>query len=821
MKKGLIMLLAAAVATMAAARPVDSAAARRVAERWMQAQGVRVALADVTAETPFTAFYVFVAPEGGFVLVSADDCVVPVLAYSATERFDAKELPAHVRWWLEGYESEIGRLVAAEAAPWRSAEGTWSMEPGELTAVSPMLTTTWNQSPYYNDLCPYDSAGGSRSVAGCVATATAQVMKYWNHPATGYGSHAYTSDRTVSGVNYNFPNLTADFGSTTYQWSSMPASLSGSSSSTQVNAVATLIYHIGVADEMSYGPSASGAKNYNYRGTLQPSSQTSLMQYFKYRPDMAPLARADYSDTAFSALLRAEIDQQRPVLYSGSNVSAGHSFVLDGYDANGYFHINWGWGGYHDGYFAMGSLNPGVGGIGGNSSGTYNMANVALTGIRPNNNWSTDGMTTVTATAGTGGSVIGGGSYAFGETVSLQATANSGYRFSGWSDGSKFNPREMVATGGNYDFTALFEPVAGDTLHYCPGGHRITSYGFASGGNNYWGIHLPASVLSAGSSLQSVMLYVVEPGSYDLTVYTGVSHSTVAATDTVTFGDADVEQWHTVMLDTAVAVTSDLWIIFHFSGSGYPQAGTYYSGASGSFIAGSGLSDYGASRGLSAMVKAIFATGSVPPTPQYTLTVTSGNAAWGSVNGGGTFNEGTSVVLTAVAAEGYRFVQWQDGVVENPRTVTVTGDATYTATFEALPPTMFTLRLASADAAMGTVEGAGSYEAGTEVTIRAIPADGYHFTLWSDGNTDNPRTVTMTTDLSYMAYFAANVGIGEVEGAGVRVSLDWRTLRIEGAEADFYDMLGRRLGTGSEVTFEAAGVYLLRMGSKVYKIVIK
>jgi hypothetical protein len=1055
MKKFWMVLTAMVLAMTALARPVDPSVARRVAEVYLRAFGMRhtAALVDVSGETPFSEFYVFVAPQGGFVLVSGDDRAVPVLGYSTSVRFETKDMPDNLLYWLEGYEYELGRIrnsaVETSNPEWALLEAGEMPEPLLETAVAPMVTTTWNQSPYYNNLCPYDSATAARSVTGCVATATAQVMKYWNHPTTGYGSHTYTSNRTRNGVTYNFPNLSADFGSTTYQWSSMPTALTGASSSTQVNAVATLMYHIGVGVEMSYSPVASGAHNYNTRGTISRSSQTALMQYFKYRPDMAPLMRADYSDDEYSALLRAEIDQQRPVLYSGSNLSGGHSFVFDGYDNYGRIHVNWGWGGSNDGYFVMGSLNPGVGGIGGNSSGTYNQDNVALIGIRPNTNWSTSSTTTVSAVSNGNGTVSGSGSYSFGSTVTMQATPSAGYRFAGWSDGSKFNPREIVATGGSYTFTANFEPVGGDTAYYCPGDFCITSYGYSSGGDNYWGIRLPASTLNSDSSLRAVMLYVGVAGTYDLTVYTGTAHSTVAARDTVTFGSADVDQWQTVTLTTPVAATSDLWIIFHFSGAGYPQTGTYYSGAAGSFISGSGLSDNGASRQLSAMVKAIFcdctapvdsscflttfpytetfdsqmygcwgvtdangdgttwtfydgtygynntpcigihyannaddwlmtppiaiatsysiswkarirsssypetyqvlwydgtdttvlfqetlsstsyqsrsanftvpAGGSgrvvfryisndmyylyldnivisqtAPPIPQYTLTVTSNNAAWGSVSGGGsyaegatatltatansgyhfvqwlpdgntsasrtvtvtanasytavfeadppvqytltvasnngdwgtavgggTYDEGSVVTLTATPAAGYRFVQWQDGNTDNPRTVTVSGNATYTAIFEALPPTMYTLTAVSADATMGTVEGSGSYEAGSQVEIRAIAATGYHFTLWHDGNTENPRTVTVNTDITYTAYFVANTGIGDVEEEGVTLGVSGRTIMVGGAQAAFYDMLGRRLGTGSELTVEAAGVYLVRIGVKTYKVVIK
>ena len=906
-----VLLLAHGVS----AKPVDATRARRVAENYMQAKGMKnpSALADVTAQTPFTEFYVFASPEGGFVLVSGDDCAVPVLGYSLASRFETKDMPENVKGWLEGYENDI-RLCRANALsgePTASGDEWTMLEAGVMpveplqTAVAPLLTTTWNQSPRYNDLCPYDSATDARSVTGCVATATAQVMKFWNHPATGYGSNTYTSERTKNGIHYLFPNLTADFGATTYQWSNMPNALTSVSSQTEIDAVATLMYHVGVAIEMSYSPAASGAHNYNFGGTIRPSSQTALMKNFKYRADMTPLMRDDYSNAEMGTLLRAELDQQRPILFDGSNTSGGHSFVFDGYDASGKFHVNWGWGGSNDGFFELGSLNPGVGGIGGNSSGTYNMGNVALIGIRPNTNWSTTGITTVTTTTTGHGSASGGGSYSFGDTVALSATANSGYRFAGWSDGCKFNPREIIANGGSYTFTATFAPISGDTLHYCPGNHKINNYRSTSGAT-VWGVHLPASVLNASNYLGAVQLYVAATGTYTMTVYTGSSHNTVAAADTVTYSDAALDSWKTIYLNNPVPATQDLWIVFSYNGSGYPASFTYGSGVASSFVWGSNFGEVGISWNVTAMIKGIFSDGSpipdpcnliafpytqdfddgtapcweildsnadgttwgvygsggynnspcmrikyadnsddwlmmpqmtvagdyavawkarihsttypetyqvlwydgttatqlfqetlnsttlvdrsanftvpatgggrivfrylsndmyylyldnvvisqVAPTPQYTITTASNNNDWGTVTGGGTYAQGTPIQIEAIPATCYRFVRWQDNNTQNPRPFTVTANATYTATFE---PIICTVSVSSNNTAWGTVSGGGTYQCGTtSVTLSAQPNTGYHFVRWSDNNTDNPRTMDATGDTNLIAIFYYN-----------------------------------------------------------------
>ncbi len=157
---------------------------------------------------------------------------------------------------------------------------------------------------------------------------------------------------------------------------------------------------------------------------------------------------------------------------------------------------------------------------------------------------------------------------------------------------------------------------------------------------------------------------------------------------------------------------------------------------------------------------------------QYTITVTSANPTMGTVTGGGTYNEGATATLTATANNGYHFTQWQDGNTQNPRTVTVTGNATYTASFEANPPTQYTITVTSANPTMGTVTGGGTYNDGATATLTAMPNAGYHFVRWQDGNTQNPRTVTVTGDATYTAYFEANGGGGEGECPAVS-SFPW------------------------------------------------
>ena len=259
MKKRVIYLLSFCAALFAAnmtnANPVDEATAMRVARtELMQRSGVQdIELTDVTSQMPYRNIYFFLEKQGrGFVLVSADDRATPILGYSTTNTFIPSDLPEHIDLWFRQYDNEIDDLIANDVKATQEITDEWERliqgrpEPAQRArekAVNALLTTEWGQGDsmgsgvLYNSLCPH--SGNIYAVAGCVAIAQAQVMKYWNHPTTGRGSRTYTPS--------GYSQQSANFGNTTYSWSNMPNKLLSSSSSTQRTAVATLVYHIGVA----------------------------------------------------------------------------------------------------------------------------------------------------------------------------------------------------------------------------------------------------------------------------------------------------------------------------------------------------------------------------------------------------------------------------------------------------------------------------------------------------------------------------------------------------------------------------------------------
>ena len=595
-----------AVAVGAMASPVDVNRARRVGSAFLSANYHRTVDDLKVVETPYSGFYVFNAPSG-FVMVAANDCVRPILGYSLTHTFLVDGMPSNLRSWLDGCERTLAELTGGKtgeekqgsstghtnkdvATEWQQLLGGVAPQPVLNTAVSPLLTTTWNQRPLYNDMCPYDSVFGQNAVTGCVATATAQIMKYWNHPATGYGSHSYVAQN--SHISYGV--LWANFGNTSYDWSNMPNALTSVSSPTEIDAVALLMYHVGVAVEMRYNVGFEGGSSSYNHSYYYPSAMSALVDYFKYAPDIAVVSPGCYDATTYSALLRAELDQQRPILYDGRDPSGGHSFVCDGYDDNNMFHFNWGWGGNCDGYYAIGALNPAPGGTGGNATYTFNISNSAMLGIRPNTSFGTGGTVTVSTIDGAAGcSASGAGTYNFGDTVTVMATAAEGYRFAGWTDNSQENPRVFTMTGGDYSFTARFEPIGSDTMSYCGNLSQHSYWGESDlGVDKYWGIKLPASSLATGRTLSAVEFYVGNSyyaGTFDMTVYSG----TTAPTDTVysatvTTGSTDINSWYSIFLSTPYAVEAgkSIWITLRNSDIQYPATITNSSGNPDGFLYG-------------------------------------------------------------------------------------------------------------------------------------------------------------------------------------------------------------------------------------------
>ena len=344
---GLVLLM-----NWAFCNPISPVKARHLAETfWLQSgcaarSGVSAnALVDITTQTEFAHLYIF-SNDSGFVILSSDDCAKPILAYSTSGGFEPENIPAAVRDWLLTYENRIEDAINQhlEATPeitarWELLQsGRWR-DSKDAQTVDPIILSQWGQGSPYNALCPPNTP------VGCVAVAMGQVMRYWRHPEHGIGSHSYT----YNGITHN-----VDFSSATYNWSAMPNSCSNAN-----DAVATLLYHCGVAIETHYTSSNSTA--YVLHSTGHPyDAETALKKNFGYSDDAHGELRSNYDKETWMAMLKSNLEAGIPIIYNGFNSSyaGGHCFICDGYDANDFFHFNWGQRGNYDGYYEIDDMTP-------------------------------------------------------------------------------------------------------------------------------------------------------------------------------------------------------------------------------------------------------------------------------------------------------------------------------------------------------------------------------------------------------------------------------------------------------------------------------
>lgn len=321
-----------------------------------------------------TCYYVFANGEDkGFTIVSGDDRMPEVVGYSAQGTYDPDHLPANYVGFMKAYQETVEALLKGDAqvSGGLAEARQWRAERASSAAVAPLLgSIKWNQREPYNNMCPSYN-GTNRAVTGCVATAMAQVMMYYQYPKKlkstieGYTTKTY---------KINVPNI---YSGATYDWDNMLPDYSKSDySSAQADAVAKLMYHCGAAVKMDYGPS-SGAN----------VTPTILATYFGYDADlMQDLTRTVFTLQQWMTLIDNELKAKRPILYSGKSSGGGHEFVCDGSDGNGLYHINWGWGGYQDGYFDLTILQPTKGGAGsGSAVDGYNRDCSMIIGIAPDN----------------------------------------------------------------------------------------------------------------------------------------------------------------------------------------------------------------------------------------------------------------------------------------------------------------------------------------------------------------------------------------------------------------------------------------------------
>ena len=347
----LVLLLALGYSPLQAKRITQWQAQQQAYSFWgkQMPQKAKAKSRAATTASRSDAYYVFNNDAGGFVIIAGDDAVTPVLGYTSTGSFDAENLPDGLKDLLKSYERQIAALgdnYVANRTATRAA----------FTGEKLLKTAEWNQYAPFNKYTP------NNYVTGCVATAGAIVMKHHGYPVKGTGSHSYT---------WNGKTLTANF-EHDYDWASMPAKYDGTNDAA-FDGVARLMADLGVAVEMQYSKNGSGAYIGNMISALQKYFGYSKLTYLAYIYDMEA--------EAWNAKLRGEIDANRPILYSASDASAGgHSFIIDGYKDES-FSVNWGWGGYCNGFYQIGALNPESEGR--PTGDKYNMGQTAVIGLQP------------------------------------------------------------------------------------------------------------------------------------------------------------------------------------------------------------------------------------------------------------------------------------------------------------------------------------------------------------------------------------------------------------------------------------------------------
>ena len=590
----LVLALVTMMVVPVFAERVTSETARKVASSFLNNNGAKSnQLVDLSKAAGFPNLYIF-SGEEGFVVMSADDCVKPILGYSLTGKFVAEDMPENVNSWLQGYNDEIQYAIENGVKSTAKGKQVWNdLIQGKAGAfrttavVEALVKTTWDQHTPYNNLCPYDSDDNKKTLTGCVATAMAQIMNYWKFPSQGLGSHSYIpSNHPKHGVQF------ANFGATTYDWNNMLNSYSGSSySDTQANAVATLMYHCGVSVDMDYDYSqtqtshiGSSASTYNVMYALE--------NYFNYAPCMHYESKVSHSEEEWITMLKQELDNKRPLQYRGSKTTGGgHSFVCDGYDNRNYFHFNWGWSGFYNGFYSVETLCSeaaytkdqeaifGIQPISGNQHPTNLVANVS--GRNVGLTW--DGFegassykvycdynligNTTSCSFNDTKACIGTHSYFVrgvkNDSVTLPSNiATATVTFGGTTEELKIEYLQATYDNGNVTLEWT-TPYRLNYLDYHSFDEEWTYTGTGAEETIFWGARFPASMLSPDTKLTSVSYLFNAEGQYTTYIYQ-CTGGIPSGTPIITMTENYPIGWNNIVFPTSITIDPDLdlWIVF-------------------------------------------------------------------------------------------------------------------------------------------------------------------------------------------------------------------------------------------------------------------
>ncbi len=759
---------AQALARVTTDSPQATSGARRMASRALVDAVPALTVSNNGADAEL---YMFTPSEGGMLLVSAESETPALIGYSDSYVAGA-ELPPALKMMIECYAGEIA--ATREGNVVRQTAAAASRAADDMPAIEPICKSQWNQDSPYNLLCPV--VGGYRSVTGCLATAMSQVLRVYEYPAKcSGGTFSYKSGTQT--LSLNFDNVTLD-------WANIADTYNSSSSEASRNAVATLMQAVGYAAEMSYSPYASGANGIVLtRGLVRNFDYDCTLGY--YLRDWYPLAQ-------WEKMVYDVLAEGYPVYYDGVTANdEGHAFVVDGYRGDGYFHLNWGWGGLSDGYFLLTALDPNAQGIGGASAG-FDFAQGAIFGLKK-------GRTTSSADApfrffSEGGFKANKTSVTLGSQASFAFTTNN----------AMYNAGPMTATRVH----AAVKFTKSDGTIY-----QFYSNSYAASIEPFYGLGGPSVTLP--TSLPEGR-YTVTPAVYNgssrkfydvyCPVGSGSSFEAVVADGTVTFSEPD----KAVLKATDIVVPQEI-----FQSTEFEMSATITNESANAYQSSVSACLYNSGKLVKRATLGQFAVALEP-------------------GASGTFTAKLALENKMVTTGNYDFVlvDQDNNRISDPIVISAVmladagelkaSDMTVTAT--AKDALGFQLRLTATDGNFKgkiyiQIQERGNYTS----YVARIPSDDIEIAIGAT------KTVTVTGSLpegvvgqDYTAYVYYS-HLGEMTEAAGRQRKNFTLTEesaIEAVEAtaadngtaEFFDLAGRRVAKPGK------GLYLMRQGSKTVKV---
>lgn len=743
------------------------------------------------------AYYVFnVGQDEGFVMVSGDDRTPAILGYADHGTLTDEPLPPHIQAWFDGIADQLAYLERTDAR-YEAPRMELDYEP-----VEPLLSSFWNQDAPYNGSCPIDPSTGERSATGCVATAMAQILNYYQYPLqTTAPLPAYTTETQY----ISMPAIPV----TTIDWGNMLNSYNSRATETQRQAVAQLMLLCGQAVEMDYSSQSSGAAS--------QVAVNAFQNYFGYDKSVRVLERTSFSTAEWESMLYSEVSNGRPVFYGGSSVGGGHAFVVDGYDGDGLFHINWGWGGQGDGYFLISVLNPSSTlGIGSSTTDDgYSFDQDAVIGIQHGSGEVVPERLTVREINLNGTSKFARlSSDANFTNIILKTVA---YNISGLTlDEFKFGIALFNADGEWVGDDVLRGQNYG-ALSFLSGREFTTYVSFGAGlaDGDYYLVPVSKTTYSTEwEPCYGADVFRVKATIAGNTLTLAVPSISLVATMQAT-GKTEVSSSlpiHATITNNGSYYNDYVYLLLESGGRFYNMGGKILEVGAGETVdfdisyvpVFSGTNHiymtYRTDTGYMYFASTNIEVAPVPNNLRLNSSFTLNNVT-GSVvtddfvegqilvtNVGGDYDKSIRLVLGEKGANNNFHsvdIQTRQLVVEAGQSTTVdfsfhglesgteylvwmmyinngswvnsNGQAYFIVD---IPTPTYSVSAAPADATQGSVtvspSGNGTYEEGSTVTLTATPAEGYHFAQWNDGTTNNPYTLTVNGDISLQAQFAPN-----------------------------------------------------------------